>query len=319
MPRKPRLSVPGAVTHVMARCLPRLHLYEDDQDRRVFLQLLERYLSETRCDCYAWALMPTHYHLVLRVGELELWRTMKPLNMRYAQYHGKKHGRRGPLLSGRYKSIVTQDQNCVQELVRYVHLNPLRAGICRSMRSLDCYPWTGHSVLMGRKDNRFQNTKAVLARFGKDRSRARQAYREFLAAGIGNPDPADVELHVRSSNRGEERGRGAHRWVIGDPEFVKDALARAEAQRLRTNRLEREGKDMAWLAAKVCADNGVPPDLLSVRHRGGPVSAARREFCYIATREYGVRAVDVAAFLGISPGAVSNLVRKSITLRNLSI
>jgi REP element-mobilizing transposase RayT len=297
----------------MGRSVPRTDLFLDDRDRNAMVQLLKRYIRETGCRCYAWALMRNHYHLLLRTGELELWRTMKPLNMRYAQYHAKRYGRRGPLFGDRYKSIVTQDQNYVQELVRYVHLNPLRAGVCRSLRVLDSYRWTGHSVLMGRQPNLFQDTRAVLARFGSRAAGARQAYRDFLQDGLSSDEETGCEQAVRSSNRGRERGRSAQRWVIGDPEFVAKVMSDAEARRLRVSRLEREGRDLAWLAAKVCRGVKISPHELAVRHRGGPISDARQEFCFVCTREYGVRATDVAAYLGISPGAVSNLVRKRIS------
>ena len=162
MARKPRLVVPGAVYHIMWRCIEQYKLFSEDVDREHFLYLLETCLQRTNTRCYAWALMDNHYHLVLRIGDIELWEVMKPLNMRYAHYHKVKTGRQGPLFMDRYKSIVTQDQNYIQELVRYVHLNPLRAGICKNLSALDRYPRCGHSVLMGSKKRRFQVKPVVI-------------------------------------------------------------------------------------------------------------------------------------------------------------
>ena len=76
MPRKARLSIPGAVTHVMACCLDGLLLFADDDDRTFFLRLLAQYVNETGCRCYAWALMPNHYHLLLRNGDVDFVRTV---------------------------------------------------------------------------------------------------------------------------------------------------------------------------------------------------------------------------------------------------
>lgn len=83
MPRKPRLNVPGAVYHVMSRCLEHYSIFCDDEDRERFLSLLGLYIVQTEAQCYAWVLMDNHYHLVLRLGDKELGRIMKPLNMHY--------------------------------------------------------------------------------------------------------------------------------------------------------------------------------------------------------------------------------------------
>ena len=107
MPRKARLNVPGAIFHIMGRSLDHLMLFTDDPDREQFLSLLGKYLEKTGSRCYAWALMKNHYHLVLRLGDVDLVELMKPLNMHYAYYHRVKTGRRGPLFMDRYKSIAT--------------------------------------------------------------------------------------------------------------------------------------------------------------------------------------------------------------------
>ena len=208
MPRKARLVIPGAVYHVMARCIDHYQLFSDDADRERFLNLLEEYLIRTNTRCYAWVLMGNHYHLMLRIGDSELWEIMKPLNMRYAQYHKENTGRHGPLFMDRYKSIVTQDRNYVQELVRYVHLNPVRAGICKDLTSLDRYPWSGHSAVTGKVNRNFQDVQTVLRRFGNNRKKAQSSYRHFLQNGLKESVDADTLTDlIRQSNAGSESGR----------------------------------------------------------------------------------------------------------------
>jgi REP element-mobilizing transposase RayT len=147
----------------------------DDGDRDVFCGLLRTYLKQFGYQCLAWSLLSNHYHLVLRASDRALGELMKPLNSRYARWYGKKYGRRGYLFQDRYKSIVTSDQKYVEELVRYVHLNPIRAGICPAMDSLDGYRWCGHSALMGKQRCGFQDTAQVLRRFGKDAASVKAA------------------------------------------------------------------------------------------------------------------------------------------------
>lgn len=294
----------------MARSLPGQVLFHDSDDRECFLRFLGNYLQQADFRCYAWVLMDNHYHLVVRTSELELWRVLKPLNTSYAQYHGKKHGRVGPLFRDRYRSILTQDQNYVQELVRYVHLNPVRGGVCRDLRALDRYSWCGHGVLMGHSRRPFQDTTAVLRRFGSSTTEARMHYRQYLAEGLKTAGDDEPLLRlVRQSNAGVERGRGAAHWVIGDSAFVKKILSQSQALRLRVSRFEREGGSLDAIARAVCDKYRVEPEHIKTRHRGGPCADARKAFALAAVREFGARTGLVAQYLGVTLAAVSAMVR----------
>jgi hypothetical protein len=127
------------------------------------------------------------------------------------------------LVQDRFKSIVTQDQGYIEQLVRYIHLNPLRAGICKNMADLDRYPWSGHAALAGMRKFSFQDTTAVLQRFGTGND-ALKAYRSFLLAGIEANDPEGVVDIIRKANSNGENCRDHRMWVIGDSRFVQAAL-----------------------------------------------------------------------------------------------
>jgi putative transposase len=315
MPRKARLNVPGAVYHVMGRCLNHLTLFSNGADREQFLSLLALYLKRTGTRCYAWVLMDTHYHLVLRLSAKDLSELMKPLNMHYAHYHRAKNGRRGPLFMDRFKSIATQDQNYVQELVRYVHLNPVRAGTCKNLEKLEKYPWCGHSALMGVHRRIFQDTETVLKRFGQTHQDARKKYLDFIQEGLNNGLEGDtlVEL-VRKSNTGSESGRRISSWVIGDPEFVRNAVSSAESNRLRISRFEREGGRIENIAAEICTKFDIAQELLRERHRGGKVSDARKALAYVASKEFCAPLSIVAYYLGVGRTAVSAMSRAGSTI-----
>ena len=120
----------------------------------------------------------------MRVNEYPLGSFMRVLNGRYAQYFRKKSGTRGYLFQDRYKSIVTQDQHYSEEMVRYIHLNPVRTGICASLKQLDTYPWTGHSVIVGLQSWQIQNTGDVLKRFDRLRTNAIVNYRNYFKSGL---------------------------------------------------------------------------------------------------------------------------------------
>ncbi|MBD3343819.1 MAG: transposase, partial [Chitinivibrionales bacterium] len=192
MPRRARLFVPGCLHHVMARGLDGMDIFADDSDRRVFCNLLGRYIGQSGTKCYGWSLLKNHYHLVLRTSDQPLAILMKPLNARYAMYFNKRHKRRGYLFQDRFKSIATQEQRYIQELIRYVHLNPIRAGICNDLKELDRYTWCGHSALMGTQACAFQDIWPVLRRFGKSAQTARIAYSEYLAQGLSRKTEEDL-------------------------------------------------------------------------------------------------------------------------------
>jgi len=112
--------------------------------------------------CLAWTLMSNHYHLLVRVGSDPLAKLMAPLLGGYASSYNRRHNRCGYVFQNRYKSILCDADNYLLELVRYIHLNPLRAGIVANLKSLDFYPWTGHAGLMGKKQQVWQSVNEVL-------------------------------------------------------------------------------------------------------------------------------------------------------------
>lgn len=162
MPRKARIDAPGAVHHIMARGIERRKIFRKDADRDDFLSRLDLILTETQTPCYAWALMPNHFHLLLKTGAAPMATVMRRLLSGYAQSFNRRYRRHGHLFQNRYKSILCQEETYLLELVRYIHLNPVRARIVPDFRRLNTYPYCGHSVLLGKRRFGFQDTNTVL-------------------------------------------------------------------------------------------------------------------------------------------------------------
>ncbi|MCK4603791.1 MAG: transposase [Deltaproteobacteria bacterium] len=203
MPRQPRLDAPGLLQHVMARRIERRKIFWDDKDRSSFLERLALILDETQTQCYAWALIPNHFHLLLRTGQTPLSKVMRRLMTGYAVTFNKRHKRSGHLFQNRYKSIVCEEDPYLLELIRYIHLNPLRAGLVKDLKELDRYPWTGHSAILGKRKNPLvpcpspknkqeksekylaeKTIEDVLLHLGDTLKVARRRYRQFVKNGI---------------------------------------------------------------------------------------------------------------------------------------
>jgi len=309
MPRKARLSPPACFFHLMASGIEGQQIFRSDGDRKKFLDLLSAALRRTGYACYGWSLMGSHYHLVVRSSEQHLSKLMRGLNAGYAQYFSKTYHRRGYVFQDRYKSLVTQDQGYVEELIRYVHTNPLRAGVCRSVEELSTYPWTGHAVLMGNRTAEFQDTWPVLHKFGSTVASGRKGYLAFIAQAGRSEDELPVYSLIRKGNTDRDR-RTPGAYVIGDPEFVKRVLAKDHARRAEISRFRLEGLSIEDVASKIAAAGRIAPKDLLRRGRANRRAAMRKIFAYACHCLYGYPIVDIARYLGCAHSPMSLAVRQ---------
>jgi REP element-mobilizing transposase RayT len=137
MPRKARIDAPGSLHHIIVRGIEQRKIFRKDSDRVDFLERLSSIVNDTRTQCFAWALMPNHIHLLLRTGDVPIATVMRRLLTGYAVKFNRRYHRHGQLFQNRYKSILCQEDIYLKELVRCIHLNPLRAALVPDMKALD--------------------------------------------------------------------------------------------------------------------------------------------------------------------------------------
>src|SRR4030043_1826373 len=166
MPRGPRIDAPATLHHVMVRGIERRRIFESERDREDFLDRLGRVIQEGGASCFAWVLIPNHAHILLRTGSTPLAKMMRRLLTGYAVSFNLRHQRSGHLFQNRYKSIVCEEDSYLLELIRYIHLNAIRAGLVKDLRELDRYRWRGHSVLVGYEQRDWQGRGGGLFLFG---------------------------------------------------------------------------------------------------------------------------------------------------------
>ncbi len=309
MPRKARIDYPGLTHHIMARTFTDLLLFRDDEDKEHYVSLLSHRIKESGFLCFAWVLMDTHIHLLIKTNEKPLWHLMKPLNSDYSRWYNKKYIRRGPLFIDRYKSIATQDQYYLEQLVCYIHLNPIRAGICKDLNHLKMYPWSGHSAIMGIHSNNFQEVKAVLKRFGKTRKKALGSYEMYLKEALNGECENYLLEIIRSSNKGRKDKSSPECWVIGDHEFQCSVVQKDTANRLTLSTYKKQGLELDDLLKKVSQKMEVPEELILLSSKRTRQVDARMVFCCFAG-VLGFPTRETGAFLGIQQAAVSNAGRK---------
>ena len=181
MARKPRVHFPTALYHVIARGNQRQAIFLDERDFRTYLSFLAEYKSKHSFHLYAYALMKNHLHLLMAVEETPLSKIMQVLQFRYTRYFNKRYRKVGHLFQGRYKAILCEKDAYLLELVRYIHLNPVRSG---EVGDPDQYLWTGHLSYMGKGKADLLDKELVLGQFGKGRNQARRRYRQFVFDGL---------------------------------------------------------------------------------------------------------------------------------------
>ena len=320
MPRKARIDAPGALNHIIIRGIKRQRIFSDDQDRDNFVKRLGDIVTETQTSCFAWALIPNHAHILLRTGHTPLATVMRRLLTGYAVSFNRRHRRSGHLFQNRYKSILCQEDTYLLELVRYIHLNPLRAKLIKSLSESDKYPYSGHSVLMGKVEREFQDTNYVLRLFGKKVSAARQAYRAYVEKGISQgrrPELVGGGLirsaggwsMVKAMRRTQDHMKSDER-ILGDGEFTQSVLDEAKERLEERYRLQAQGYDLDRVALRVSSELGINPEQVWSYGKQPLTVKARSLLCYWAVRQLGYSATELSKRLGVSQPSVSISVKR---------
>lgn len=272
MPRKARIDAPGALHHIIVRGIEKRQIFEDDKDRDQFIQRLDDILTETETPIYAWALIPNHAHFLLKTSLTPIATIMSRLLTGYAGYFNRRHRRHGHLFQNRYKSILCQEETYFRELVRYIHLNPLRAKLVKEIKALDNYPYSGHSAVLESVRRDWQQVDYVLGFFGKTKSAARRAYRLFVEKGVSQGRRHELTggglvrslggwTALQALRGGSVRIKGDER-ILGDSDFVEVVLREADEQLERRYQLKTQGFELEQVAERVAQVLDIPIEIV---------------------------------------------------------
>ena len=316
MPRQPRLDAPGALHHVMGWGIERTNIFRIDRDRDDFLNRLAKQCRDGNLIVYAWCLLSNHFHLLVRTGRQPISRSMKRLLTGYVVNFNLRHRRTGHLFQNRYKSIICEEDPYLLELTRYIHLNPVRAGMVGGVEELNGYRWAGHSGIMRRVEREWQDIDTILRYFGKGR-RAVEKYEQFVREGFSQgrrPELVGGGV-IRSAGGWSQvlslKRRGikvaSDGRILGGEGFIERLLSEAEEREKETLRLFRKVPELATLVRKIVKGEGMEESELRSGMRNKRVVKGRRVFCQLAVGKLGYPGAEVARFLGVTTSSVNRL------------
>lgn len=243
---------------------------------------------------------------------------MRRLLTGYAIWYNRKYHRIGHLFQNRYKSIVCDEEAYLLELVRYIHLNPIRASVVRNIDELDGYPWSGHGVLIGKSKNDWQEREYVLRQFMEERGKAIHAYRKFIeeGKGQGRRDELVGGGLVRSlggwsqvlSTRGNKERIEHDARILGGGDFVAGILREADKNLKRQLKFGERKASMDRVIRKMCSEAGVEEKEVRNGGQRRRVSKVRAEIAYYLSHELGMPMAEIARQVGVCTSAVAKAV-----------
>ena len=285
MARRPRLFAAGVLYHVIVRGNQRQKTFTAESDYQAYIERLARYRKKYDYVLHAYCLMPNHVHLLVESSEQPLAKFMQGLQQSYSQYFNLRHRKTGHVFEGRYKAILCQKDQYLLQLIRYIHLNPVRAGM---VRSPERYRYSGDHVYLQGKATETIDPATVLSMLG-----GKQAYRRFVQDGLSEGHKEEYYAVEDQRFLGAE-GFGAR--------LLKKEPGLSGKKRTRRS-IETVARELAKLL-KIDVQALCSPD------RGWAISKARTIAAYVLVRRLGYRLSDVAAYFGRDMATLATLLAR---------
>ena len=284
MARRPRVFAAGLLYHVIVRGNQRRKTFRHDDDYQAYLDRLEKYRAQCQVRIYAYCLMPNHVHLLVETGSTPLAKFMQGLQQSYTQYFNQRYRKVGHLFQGRYKAIICERDKYLLALVRYIHLNGVRAKLATRPER---YRYSGHNSYLRNETDKIVETTAVLKLMG-----GKKAYERFVLAGMG-----------------EEHNEAY--YAVEDQRFLGEAGFGEEISREAEERFApKQKKPLETVFKEVARRVKAAPELIRSKDRRWDISHKRAEAVAILVRECGYGVSEVAKYLGRDQANVSTMLSR---------
>lgn len=283
MARPLRIEYEGAWYHVMNRGASRQWVFNTDEQRQYFLSLLAGTASRFNAEWHAYCLMGSHYHLLVRTPDGNLQRIMRHVNGLYTQYFNRSEGRDGALFRGRYKAILVEAHAYWAQLSRYVHRNPVEAGL---VDELEDYPWSSYPAYIGQAARpQWLTCSYILKSLAGQGSE--EYYRTYVESGV------DEEIAAFFA-------AGRHSPVLGGEAFKKTLQVPKSTVDLPDLK-QVSVRPTAEQIVESCARHfGVDEQMIVTPRRGRHSRNQTRALAmYLCQEEGAMRLSDIASYFGL--------------------
>ena len=300
MPRHPRLFIPGATYHVYCRIARGEFVFDDNHEAIEFVETLREVRDLDGWSVLAWCLMGNHYHLVVKTRNVDLWRSMARLQGRFSRAHNRRHRYLGRLWQSRYRARVVDTNEYFRQVIAYVHLNPVSAGIANDPGD---YVHSGHREIIGACNPHLIDLRSVLIGFGEGKSR--EGVEGYLR-------------WIRSVAEARWAAAGVSQLPWWAPAQHVDEIAASEqhpaAQTFDGQQLaeERAELHLSEFADRFQLASGHGLDELASRHRSTRHITGRVEFCVLAISRYGLKSCEIAALLDKGRNSVTRWLNQGL-------
>jgi REP element-mobilizing transposase RayT len=293
MARKPRIEYEGAFYHVITRGNQRQRVFKGDDYFQKYIKLLAFYKEKHKYSLYAYVLMSNHVHLLIETRTIPLSKILQGINQSYTMYFNRKYKTVGHLFQGRYKAILCDKDAYLLSLIKYIHLNPVRAKIAKTPGE---YLWSSHRSYDKQQKDDIVDTDQVLRMFSEDKSQARKLYRAFMGDGI---EVKKEDIYKTVSQR-----------ILGEEQFVNTVMEKTE-ERIENKRKHHE-YSLKEIVETIGKMKGITLKQLRGKSKNREISSVRK-LASLAARAFGYKGKETALYLEKDPSVIARYLQEGET------
>ena len=278
MARKPRIEFEGAFYHVIVRGNQRQKIFKDKYDFLKYLEILTNYKKQYKYYLYSYVLMSNHVHLLIETAATPLSKILQGINQSYTIYFNRRYKTIGHLFQGRYKAILCEKDEYLLSLIKYIHFNPVKAGIVKTM---DDYKWSSHNSYVKKADKKdIIDTDQILRMFSENKTKARKLYKAYTGDGLA---VKKEDIYSTIDQR-----------IIGGEEFVESVMEKYDIE--ISHKKRKKEYTLPEISRGVEKVYGITIKQIRQKSKSRDISLGKK-ILSLAAKEYGYKGREIAEYI----------------------